>query len=147
MKSIVLALSALLLASVAVIAVSGENGDYRAFLATEAGEYVYVNTKEYSATVDEVAFAFEKAGYTRLKSVLDAPENVKPDTWCGVEVYKGEVVAYTCFSPGRNFNISLWYYTLGRPVRDYSEVPDMIAQLRDKHRRASALLGTKFGIK
>lgn len=112
-------------------------------LDNKDGDYVYVESADSSdAPMYVVVAVLEKTGYNRQKDALDIPSGAKLDTWCKVQVQSEHEIIGECYTPHQGQGVAVRDHVVTFN-NDYSKVPDMIAQLRDKHRRASALLGIK----
>lgn len=126
-----------------VIAISSANAQSIAqTFQNKNGETILVESHNNSGKAfPAVIVAIEKAGYRRSTSGYIEP-GAKTDTWCKVDVYRKREIFGVCYTPHQEHGLVIH----DRVVifnGDYSEVPLMVAEIRDKHRRASTLLGIK----
>lgn len=132
-----------ILATAVLLAIASTANAGNVSLDNKDGDYVYVESADSSdAPMYAVVAVLEKTGYNRQKDALDIPQGIKVDTWCKVQVQNEREVTGECYTPHQGQGIAVRDHVVTFNG-DYSKVPDMIAQLRDKHRRASALLGIK----
>ncbi len=112
------------------------------------GEYVFVETRDMTKVQNAfpaVVAVIEKAGYTR-QTTSDIPPGTKTDTWCKVDVYHEREILGECYTPHQGHGVSIRNHlgwTQQQFKGDYSQVPTMVAQIRDEHRRASTFLNIK----
>ncbi|MDP3957387.1 MAG: hypothetical protein Q8Q10_02705 [bacterium] len=105
------------------------------------GEIVFVESRDNNKAFPAVVAVIEKAGYSR-RTTSDIPPGTKTDTWCKVDVYRERQILGECYTPQMGHSLSVRNHVT-TSTGDYSQVPTMVAQIRDEHRRASAFLGIK----
>lgn len=134
-------LTAAAFAALSAASVANAQSAAQSYLSKD-GEYLYVETRDMSKVnkaFPAVVAVIEKAGYTRDTSGNIAP-GTKTDTWCKVDVYHERQILGECYTPQMGHGLSVRNHVTTF-TGDYSQVPMMVAQIRDEHRRASAFLG------
>ena len=110
------------------------NGEYLSILSRDSK-----NNKTFLAVIA----AIEKAGYHRnVSGYMEASK--KGDSWCRVDLYRERQILGECYTPRMGPGITIHNHlgwTQEELKSDYSDVPAMVARLRDDYRRASAVLG------
>ncbi len=110
---------------------------------TVDGEYLlvtdlYDNPVAYGTVVDTM----EKAGYV-MTTGTDA--TTRMDTWCKIDIHTAIRITVACYSPNASFDLVVSQHVWWTPedFKAYADVPAIVSQIREAHRRAAAAINTK----
>lgn len=115
--------------------------DQQSFRTAE-GEYLLVNPKGNAKAYDAMANTLQKTGYSVTASIA----GIRTDTWCQIDIETVRLVTIQCYSPpSAIFDLvvrkRIWWPT--EKEGDYAEVPGLVTELRQAHRRATKALNQR----